>query len=357
MLFKNKAKAEKLYQSLTIQKGSDFCEEFLALLQALQDTNNSNAVRKKSVKVVKEGVEVDENTIRIINDFSAGRYNIIDKDNIHRRLPTNAVDDANGSETRPLHRTKEKPNPSLISSSAHNNINTAAKANMPLSTIQKSSAQSYILRELLYSLQCGGLHSVDNVTPLPSSLCDDYVYRSGCNVNMVHRIAYVAHLVYSLESRIKSLSDNNIKSVALRSQLQDFYRLVAALEAKRNTNDLTLRQLCLNLRAPTLKLKLLCTIADAATDIHLSLPLFARHASPIHREAVEQIEAVTTGPIWKQVKDWVYFGKMSPEFFIGVNPEASSWVDRYYVKYDKVPSFLCEDGIPELLLCAGRGMC
>jgi hypothetical protein len=76
-----------------------------------------------------------------------------------------------------------------------------------------------------------------------------------------------------------------------------------------------------------------------------------------HKETMSHISTFILTPQWKMIHDWVLYGKLSPSFFVGINNDADM-MHRYYVKHDKVPSFLLmnEDGLPELLLSAGRGM-
>jgi len=212
--------------------------------------------------------------------------------------------------------------------------------------LQKSSHEHAVLRELLYSLQGTPLS-------LPSSAKFN---AAGCNVDMVNKIAETSHLLHKIERSIDADPDS-IKSAALRDQLLEFYKLIAVLEGRLNANKLTLRQLYIYLRTPHTKLKVLCWLSDveshAAPDITLALPLFARTASPLIAETVSTIASIVTVPVWKRVRKWVFNGKVSPDFFIGVITEAD-WIDRYYLKKDEVPHCLDKDCIPELLLAVGK---
>lgn len=240
-----------------------------------------------------------------------------------------------------------------------------------------------LLRELLYSLQTGGFATSPS-SLLSSSCIRDYAWLldNTCNANnanldhhvnvdMVYKVAETACLVHKLERCIEDDNKNTALGAALRAQLQEFYKMVAVLEARLNddttcsenttpncsSRKLTLRQLCTFLRAPTNKLKLLCSLGEVVPDISLSLQLYENHASPFHKETMSQISTFILTPQWKMIHDWVLYGKLSPSFFVGINNDADM-MHRYYVKHDKVPSFLLmnEDGLPELLLSAGRGM-
>ena len=255
----------------------------------------------------------------------------------------------------------------------NNNAGSRTKFFRPVVMV-KDSQKKMLLRELLYALQCGGLSihpsskqtsretndcSVDRIRDLAETMKDDV------NVDMVYKIAETACLVYRLEQSIKNTTERtSARNCATRAQLIDFYKIVAALEARLAEGKLSLRQLCIYLREPHIKLHLLCSIVGVISEnmdtaLLLSLPLYANHASPIHKETMSQISDIIIAPVWKMLHNWIFYGKLSSSssFFIGVNTEAD-WMHRYFIKYNKLPSFLREEeGLPELLLKAGQGMC
>ena len=215
-----------------------------------------------------------------------------------------------------------------------------------------ASKTNVLLRELLYSLQCGGLATSPSNLSVPSKI-RDYVQEDYMNVDMVYKVAETACLVYKLERCVQN-AGNSAMGAALRAQLHEFYKMVAVLEARLADGKLTLRQLYVYLRTPHNKLKLLCALGEVVPDISLSLQVYSNHASPIHKETMAQISSYIITPQWKMVHDWVFYGKLSPSFFIGIS-SCAGWMNRYYIKKDKIPSFLGDDGLPELLLSAGRG--
>ena len=222
--------------------------------------------------------------------------------------------------------------------------------------LHKSSQEFALIRALLYSLQG---------TPLSLPSSSSSRYGGDCsNMDMVHKISETAHLLHKIERSIDADPDS-IKSAALRDQLSEFYKLIAVLESRLNSSTcnvgknknmltLTIRQLYIYLRTPHRKLQVLCCLSESAPDITLALPLFARTASPVIAETISSIAAITTVPVWKRVRNWVFYGKVSPGFFVGAVPEAD-WIDRYYLKRDEVPHCLDKDGIPDLLLSVGKG--
>ncbi|XP_049773994.1 gamma-tubulin complex component 3-like isoform X1 [Schistocerca cancellata] len=153
---------------------------------------------------------------------------------------------------------------------------------------------------------------------------------------------------------------------ALHDELTEYYRLIAVLQsrlqkqseavvdsplAEEQLPSLTLSQLAVCVRSPTLRLQLLLSLAEAcrgrrggalASCVHS----FLQHGDPNLRRSVRTLLAAVCRPMYVMLSRWILDGELEDpynEFFIAANPDVKGdrlWHDKYYVQEALVPSFI-----------------
>ncbi|XP_037090539.1 gamma-tubulin complex component 3-like, partial [Pollicipes pollicipes] len=143
---------------------------------------------------------------------------------------------------------------------------------------------------------------------------------------------------------------------ALREQLQQFYRLIALMEAQLSGGEsggerLTLRRLHVWTLDPFFQLRFLAALTDAcggetggalASVLHRHLS----HGDPALVRTVRHLLSKTCEPMFIMLSQWMFDGELEDrhkELFIAADPSVADdrlWHDKYQLRESQIPSFL-----------------
>lgn len=251
-----------------------------------------------------------------------------------------------------------------------------------------SEAEAKLVRDVLWCLQgIDGVHvsfrstdesyNVDRSVAVKLSTADRV--RELCELGWLYR--KVSRFVE--ENRAGSACRGALASV-LSDELDEYYRLVAVLEAQLQRRDdksqrLTLRRLQVWTVEPAERLKMMAVIVEAVVEagaiggeIASLVHQRAKHGDPKARSFAEKVAGRASEPIFAAVRRWLLAGELVPdphsEFFIYQDDDAPTtratkqatalvdsaafWRLRYKLRIGMVPSFM--HGLETQILVVGK---
>lgn len=187
------------------------------------------------------------------------------------------------------------------------------------------------------------------------------------------RICGEAGWLYSrVKSYIQDVQHDETKGVvarafaeALAEQLRDYHSLLTTYEAK--LPDLTLRQLLVELRSPTSRLKILAMVTDGLRQFrggHLlsALHKHSLHGNTTHATLVQSILYKASRPWFEMLYMWSTQGVLSDpwnEFFVVENTDVDDkhlWKEKYMINEDQVPTGILDQALVQPSFTVGKGI-
>ena len=166
---------------------------------------------------------------------------------------------------------------------------------------------------------------------------------------------------------------------ALASELREYYRLIAVLEAQSNEMPvtsfdeaatqrpyLTLRRLSVWLSEPTRRMRVMANLAAACSGkkggkLLAALHKHAQHGDPFVHSFTSSLLAKASLPLYEMLAKWLYRGELFDphgEFFVtakeGVK-EHELWASGYSVNASMLPPFI-PSSVAHLALRTGKGI-
>ncbi|GBG29500.1 Gamma-tubulin complex component 3 [Hondaea fermentalgiana] len=174
-------------------------------------------------------------------------------------------------------------------------------------------------------------------------------------------------------------------SSALQSELTEYFRLIAILEAQlpspstrsgRTDADvgssssvsetsraagLTLRQLFVWSQEPMRRLRLMAEMADSARGLYggalaSSIHMYSMHGDPFVSTFVDSIMQKVSAPIFESIRLWVVHGELADacgEFFVSDDLDVANdrlWFDKYKMNATMIPGFIGRSLARKILL-------
>jgi gamma-tubulin complex component 3 len=187
------------------------------------------------------------------------------------------------------------------------------------------------------------------------------------------RICGEAGWLYSrVKSYIQDVQHDETKGVvarafaeALAEQLRDYHSLLTTYEAK--LPDFTLRQLLVELRSPTSRLKILAMVTDGLRQFrggHLlsALHKHSLHGNTNHATLVQSILYKASRPWFEILHMWTTQGVLSDpwnEFFVVEDANVDDkhlWKDKYRINEDQVPTGILDQALVKPSFTVGKGI-
>lgn len=297
------------------------------------------------------------------------------------------------------------PNPIRRSNSAMNSTATSGvtRSMMEEQRIREEkkeleSEESLLLRECLYSLQ--GIdgeriryyhRDQDNGPPIDidsyegirvqsPALTHSLMYsgrvlesRLGTGAIDALRICGEAGWLYNrIHTYIYEVQHDESKGVVARAfagtlteELREYHSLLTQYESK--LDELTVRQLMVDLRMPTSRLKILAMLTDGLRDFSGGHLLSALHKHSIHGDTrhsslVQSLLYSASRPWFDMLYLWTTQGILSDphqEFFIAENlagDDKNLWKEKYHINKDQIPLGILDPSLVGPALNVGKGI-
>lgn len=261
--------------------------------------------------------------------------------------------------------------------------------------------EDVLLRECLYSLQgidgeriryyhrdpwdtrLPDIHTYEGIRVDSSSspaLDQTFLYtgqiletRLGTGAHDALRICGEAGWLYSrIQSYIQEVQHEESKGVVARAfaqtlaeQLRDYHSLLTTYETR--LPDFSLRQLMVELKGPTNRLKILAMLTDGLrqyTGGRLLSALYRHsiHGNSVHTSIVQTLLNKASRPWFEILFLWTTQGVLSDpwnEFFVVENVEVEDkllWTEKYSINYDRVPIGILAEHLVLPAFKVGKGI-
>ena len=259
------------------------------------------------------------------------------------------------------------------------------------------SEEALLLRECLYSLQgidgeriryyhrgskqsSFGTNDYEGVRVQSPALSHALLYsghvmetRLGSGAMDALRISGEAGWLYNrVQSYIYNVQRDESKGVVARAfagtlaeELREYHSLLTQYESK--LSDLTLRQLMVDLRMPTSRLKILALLTDGLQDFsggHLlsALHKHSLHGDTRHASLVQFILSSASRPWFDILYTWTTQGVLSDphnEFFVCERLDIDDkhlWKDKYRINKDQIPDGILDHELVQPAFNVGKGI-
>ncbi len=260
---------------------------------------------------------------------------------------------------------------------------------------QVEREETMLLRECLYALQgmdgeriryywtkdtedsiTDGIRIRSNPLLESAALDPDIPTRLGSGADDALRMCGEAGwLHHRIQAYIKEHTANESHGIvsrafagALSSNLQDYYWLLASIESELPSSGLTLRQLLVDLRGTTTRLRTMAMVTDGIA--HLSggqllsaLYRHSLHGDTRHASLVQQLLSSASQPWFHLLYLWTTQGVLvdpHDEFFIQEHDEVDEmhmWRDRYTIRNDQIiPNGILDQELVRPAWILGKGI-
>jgi gamma-tubulin complex component 3 len=263
--------------------------------------------------------------------------------------------------------------------------------------VKLEAEEAMLLKECLYSLQgidgeriryhnkgpnelSSDISDYEGVRVQSSALANPLLYsgrametRLGSGASDALRISGEAGWLYNrTQSYIHQVQHDNSQGVIARSfagtlaeELREYHSLLASYEAK--LSDLSLRQLLVDLRMPTNRLKILAMLTDGLRTFsggHLlsALHKHTLHGDTRHANLVQSILCQVSQPWFDILYRWTTHGVLSDphkEFFVTELPNVEDkhlWTDKYQINKDQIPTGILDPDLVGPAFNVGKGI-
>ena len=263
--------------------------------------------------------------------------------------------------------------------------------------IELETEEALIMRECLYSLQgIDGerIRYYHNDSRSSSSDIDNYEGVRVQSPALSHSLLYTGHVIETrlgsgaidalrisgeagwlynrVQSYIYEVQHDEAKGVVARAfagtlaeELREYHSLLAQYESK--LPQLTLRQLLVDLRMPTSRLKILAMLTDGLRNLsggHLLSALYKHslHGDTRHTTLVQSLLYSASRPWFDILYLWTTQGALSDphnEFFIAECFDVDDkhlWNDKYRVNKDQIPDGILDHELVKPAFNVGKGI-
>ncbi|KAF0304775.1 Gamma-tubulin complex component 3 [Amphibalanus amphitrite] len=246
------------------------------------------------------------------------------------------------------------------------------KPKPPLFTTRCELSETVLLREVLYAFQ--GVEGKylksdakrDHISIDPKVTISPSVR---CTVLRLVELGWLHSRVRLFCRSVAARPDAGLlaQSLAsvLREQLEQFYRLIALMEAQLSGGEmdgerLTLRRLNVWTLDPFFQMRFLASLTDAcggetggalASVLHRHLS----HGDPALVATVRHLLSKTCEPLFVMLSQWMFDGELEDrhsELFIAADPSVTDdrlWHDKYQLRDSQIPSFLTVEQARQIL--------
>ncbi|XP_067014379.2 gamma-tubulin complex component 3 isoform X2 [Anabrus simplex] len=236
-------------------------------------------------------------------------------------------------------------------------------AGSPLEILKSDVSEDELLQELVYAFQGipGKILQLNAVT-------EDLTVNPSIKLSRPHRrmVLRLAELGW-LHNQLRQFCNTSDVSLglmekgflaALRSELTEYYRLVAMIQAQVQKqiqetveSPLTLRKLQVWALEPMFRLKWLVDIVTACSGrkagaLASCIHGYLQHGNPAVRAAVRHLLSMVCKPVYMMLSRWMLDGELEDpfgEFFIVADAEIKGdrlWHEKYKVQENLVPCFI-----------------
>eukprot|EP01052_Picozoa_sp_SAG31_P002625 SAG31_NODE_94_length_26208_cov_6.281091_15_plen_663_part_00 len=248
-------------------------------------------------------------------------------------------------------------------------------------------SDSVLLRDLVFVIQ-----GIDGRFVKYNQRADGFVVDPDVGVpratrDLIHKLGELGWLFI----RVKQFVDNGIDNTklgmvaqslcaALRDELGEYYRAVAALEAQLSSaaapgeggvrdrgvpggGAVSLRRMLVWTETPIQRFKLMAVLADASRSAALkggalasTIHSYNAHGDPHTRAFVTKISTKISKPIFAAVRRWMFEGELvdaRSEFFVAARravPDDRLWAEKYQIRDTMLPTFFPQELAKTVLL-------
>lgn len=276
--------------------------------------------------------------------------------------------------------------------------NRPSSPNLERKKRELEQEEDVLLRECLYSLQgidgeriqyyhrdkwdtrLPDIHSYEGIRIESSALDQTLLYtgqvldtRLGTGAMDALRICGEAGWLYiRIQSYIQEVQQDQSKGVVARAfaetlaeQLRDYHSLLTTYETR--LPQFSLRQLMVELKGPTNRLKILAVLTDGLrqyTGGKLLSALYRHsiHGNSVHTSIVQTLLSKTSRPWFEILYLWTTQGVLSDpwnEFFVAERQDVEDkklWTDKYRINHGQVPVGILDDHLVLPAFKAGKGI-
>ncbi|KAI9206326.1 Spc98 family-domain-containing protein [Polychytrium aggregatum] len=164
---------------------------------------------------------------------------------------------------------------------------------------------------------------------------------------------------------------------ALQSEITDYYRFVAVIEAQLQEpgdparflgKGLTLKRLCVWTHDPLQRLRVLNVLIDAVRGhrggaLISQIHNYNNHGDPLVKSFIQSLLVKVTKPFYDMLKRWIYEGELEDpyeEFFIAFSSpdlvdHENHWRTKYSIRLEMVPAFI-NSAVAKKILLIGKSI-
>lgn len=285
-----------------------------------------------------------------------------------------------------------------MTTTPNNPVNKAVRAQqIREEKVKLAAEEAALLRECLYSLQgidgeriryhykspdefSSDVADYEGIRVESPAIANPLLYsgrdmetRLGTGASDALRISGEAGWLYNrTQSFIHQVQNDDSKGVVARAfagtlaeELREYHSLLASYESK--LSDLSLRQLMVDLRMPTNRLKILAMLTDGLRVLsggHLlsALHKHTLHGDTRHANLVQSILCQVSQPWFDILYRWTTHGVLSDpheEFFVTELPNVEDkhlWTRKYQMNKDQIPSGILDPDLVEPAFNVGKGI-
>jgi gamma-tubulin complex component 3 len=238
-----------------------------------------------------------------------------------------------------------------------------------------NATEQAVIRDVIFALQGIDGHYIKYCSDTDSHMVDPVVLGhlppgSGDLILGMCEMSWLFTRVVTYVNRTRDAEAGDVRpglvrqafAFSLNEELTDYYRLLAVLDAQLSAGgSLTLRRLAVWAQDPTVRLRLMATLVDAAGSLQggalaSCLHTHMQHGDPAVRAFVERTLRRVCSPLFAMIKDWVFEGQLvdpNGEFFVGSMSEVPAdrlWQDKYFLNASVLPKFISPEMANKILV-------
>ncbi|KAI8061728.1 gamma-tubulin complex component protein [Gongronella butleri] len=232
--------------------------------------------------------------------------------------------------------------------------------------------ESALLRDLIYILQ-----GIDGQYIRFDPATSEYHFDPNVNVspptqNLIYRLTELGWLYQRIQAFIHSNMNKMAMGLvgqsfcsALQSELMDYYKLIAILEAQiekqdvsdefiPNEQSLTLKRLLVWTQESQQRLKLMDILVEISRDrkggaLVSAIHDYTNHGDPFFKQFITEMLQRVSKPFYDMLRRWITEGELDDpfeEFFVATDPTVSEeelWQRKYTIRENMLPSFISND--------------
>ncbi|ORX55582.1 hypothetical protein DM01DRAFT_1334976 [Hesseltinella vesiculosa] len=201
---------------------------------------------------------------------------------------------------------------------------------------------------------------------------------------LIYRLTELGWLYQRIQAFIQSNTNDMTMglvgqsfSSALQSELMEYYKLIAILEAqieKQNGSDdfipneqsLTLKRLLVWTQESLQRLKLMDILVDVGRDLKGGALVsvihnYTNHGDPFFRQFITDMLQKVSKPFYDMLRRWIAEGELDDpfeEFFVATDPTVSEeelWQRKYSIREDMLPSFI-SNNLAQKIFSIGKSL-